>query len=257
VIVGRFAPAPTGPLHFGSLVAAVGSWLFARSAGGRWLVRIEDLDTPRVVRGSAEEILEALRRYGLDGEVVWQSCRTKLYDEALRTLRERSLVYECACSRADIQRAASAPIAMEPRYPGTCRGGLAEGRVVRAVRFRAPEAVIAFDDIARGRVEKNVAKETGDFVVKRADGPYAYQLAVVVDDAAQEGAWRRSVDLDGAADRAAARARCADADVCASGSDRRSGWIEAGQTRWRSAAADARRSARSRHLGGRVANFWN
>ena len=184
---GRFAPSPTGPLHLGSLVAAVGSWLSARRAGGLWLVRMEDLDTPRVVPGSADEILRALERYGLtwDGDVVHQSRRIALYDEALATLRARSLVYDCACSRADLQRAASAPVGREPVYPGTCRLGLPPGRAARAVRFRAPHGVIAFDDMILGRNEEDVFETTGDFVVRRADGVYAYQLAVVVDDAAQ------------------------------------------------------------------------
>jgi glutamyl-Q tRNA(Asp) synthetase len=161
--------------------------LFARAGGGKWLVRIEDLDAPRVVPGSAEEILETLRRYGLrwDADVEWQSRRTHLYDAALERLRERGLVYECGCSRADIQRAASAPLGSEPVYPGTCRNGLPAGRVARAIRFRAPDVVVAFDDVIAGRVEENVARTTGDFVIKRADGPYAYQLAVVVDDAEQ------------------------------------------------------------------------
>ena len=186
-VVGRFAPSPTGPLHFGSLTAAVGSWLFARSAGGRWLVRIEDLDAPRVVPGSEEEILEALQRYGLDwdGEIVRQSRRTSLYDSALARLRDLGLAYDCACSRSDIQRAASAPLGAEPVYPGTCRNGLPRGKTPRAIRFRAPDEVICFDDLIHGRVEENVARQTGDFVIKRADGPYAYQLAVVVDDAEQ------------------------------------------------------------------------
>jgi glutamyl-Q tRNA(Asp) synthetase len=184
---GRFAPSPTGPLHAGSLVAAVASWLFARREGGRWLVRMEDIDTPRVMPGSAEEILEALRRYGLewDGEVVWQSKRTALYEAALAELRAKNLVYDCACSRADLQRAASAPLGREPVYPGTCRNGIAQGKVARAIRFRAPDEVIAFDDLICGRVEENVAEATGDFVVRRADGLFAYQLAVVVDDAEQ------------------------------------------------------------------------
>ena len=187
MITGRFAPSPTGPLHLGSLVAAVGSYLFAKRADGRWLVRIEDIDTPRVVPGSAEEILATLRRYGLqwDGDVVWQSQRTALYEAALDVLRERGLVYDCACSRAELQRAASAPLGREPVYPGTSRNGLPPGRAARAIRFRAPDEVIAFDDLLRGRVEENVARETGDFVVRRADGLFAYQLAVVVDDEEQ------------------------------------------------------------------------
>jgi glutamyl-Q tRNA(Asp) synthetase len=187
MIVGRFAPSPTGPLHLGSLVAAVGSWLFARREGGKWLVRMEDLDTPRVIAGSADEILRALERYGLtwDGDIVYQSQRRALYDEALRILREKGLVYDCGCSRADLQRAASAPLGREPVYPGTCRNGLPPGRSARAIRFRAPDKVIAFDDLVAGHVEENVAADTGDFVIRRADGVYAYQLAVVVDDAAQ------------------------------------------------------------------------
>jgi glutamyl-Q tRNA(Asp) synthetase len=187
MLTGRFAPSPTGPLHLGSLVAAVGSWLFARREGGKWLVRMEDLDAPRVIAGSADEILRALERYGLtwDGDVVYQSQRTALYDDALRSLREKGLVYDCGCSRADLQRAASAPLGREPVYPGTCRNGLPSGRAARAIRFRAPDAVIGFDDLVAGHVEENVAIDTGDFVIRRADGVYAYQLAVVVDDAAQ------------------------------------------------------------------------
>ncbi|HEV7573599.1 MAG TPA: tRNA glutamyl-Q(34) synthetase GluQRS [Thermoanaerobaculia bacterium] len=187
VPTGRFAPSPTGPLHLGSLVAAVGSWLFARREGGRWLVRMEDLDTPRVVPGSADEILRSLELYGLtwDGDVVHQSQRIALYDDALATLRAKNLVYDCGCSRADLARAASAPLGREAVYPGTCRDGLPAGRVARAVRFRTSHEVIGFDDMLRGLVEEDVAAETGDFVVRRADGVYAYQLAVVVDDAVQ------------------------------------------------------------------------
>jgi glutamyl-Q tRNA(Asp) synthetase len=184
-VIGRFAPSPTGPLHLGSLVAAVASWLFARRANGRWLVRIEDIDTPRVVRGSAEEILAALQRYGLewDGEVVWQSRRIARYEEALARLREAKLVYDCACSRADLQRAPSAPLGAEAVYPGYCRTGIAAGKAARAVRFHAPDEVIAFDDLVCGHIEEHVGARTGDFVVRRADGLFAYQLAVVVDDA--------------------------------------------------------------------------
>lgn len=186
-MIGRFAPSPTGSLHPGSLVAAVGSWLFARSTGGRWIVRIEDLDLPRVVPGSADEILRALERYGLewDGAIVRQSDRMPAYVAALEQLRERSLVYECGCSRSEVMRAASAPVGGEAVYPGTCRGGLQEGKQPRAIRFRVPVAIITFDDMIRGPVEENLASECGDFVVRRADGVFAYQLAVVVDDAHQ------------------------------------------------------------------------
>jgi glutamyl-Q tRNA(Asp) synthetase len=186
-VTGRFAPSPTGPLHLGSLVAAVASWLYARRANGRWLVRIEDIDTPRVVRGSAEEILAALQRYGLewDGEVVWQSKRIALYEDALQRLREAKLVYDCACSRADLQRAPSAPLGAEAVYPGYCRTGIADGKTPRAVRFHAPDQVIAFDDLICGPIEEHIGARTGDFVVRRADGLFAYQLAVVVDDAEQ------------------------------------------------------------------------
>ena len=186
-VTGRFAPSPTGPLHLGSLVAAVGSWLYARAANGRWLVRIEDIDIPRVVPGSAEEILAALRRYGLewDGEIVWQSQRTALYERALRELRAKHLVFNCKCSRAELQRIASAPAGREAVYPGICREGLLDEEGARAMRFRAPDEVIAFDDLVAGHYEENVAERSGDFVVRRADGLFAYQLAVVVDDAEQ------------------------------------------------------------------------
>jgi glutamyl-Q tRNA(Asp) synthetase len=174
-------------LHLGSLVTAVGSWLFARADGGRWLVRIEDIDAPRVIAGSADEILAALRRYELewDGAIVWQSQRTEFYERALEELRAKKLVYDCACSRAELQRAASAPLGSEPVYPGTCRDGIAEGKVARAIRFRVPNEVIAFDDRIAGRIEEHVAEQSGDFVVRRADGLFAYQLAVVVDDGQQ------------------------------------------------------------------------
>ena len=171
-------------MHFGSLVAAVGSWLFAKRSNGRWLLRVEDIDTARVVPGSADEIIEALRRYGLesDDEIVYQSHRAALYEDAIQRLRAKGRIYECGCSRADLQRAASAQSDEEPEYPGTCRGGLTSDRVARSLRFRAPSEPVKFDDLIRGSYEQTTG---GDFIVKRADGPYAYQLAVVVDDAAQ------------------------------------------------------------------------
>src|SRR5450755_970206 len=142
VVTGRFAPSPTGPLHLGSLVAALGSWLFARAAGGRWMVRMEDLDTPRVVPGAADDILRTLERFGLtwDGEAVFQSTRLAHYDAALEILLKGRMVYACACSRADLARAASAPDRADSLppgvYPGTCREGLPPGRTARAYRFR-------------------------------------------------------------------------------------------------------------------------
>jgi glutamyl-Q tRNA(Asp) synthetase len=171
----------------------VGSWLFARSGGGRWLVRLEDLDAQRVVPGAAEEILEALRRYGLrwTGAPVFQSQRTNLYEAAFVRLRAAGDLYDCACSRAELRRLASAPAAEDPAensqavYPGTCRGGIAAGKPARASRFRVPPGVIRFEDRLHGELQQDVARQVGDFVVRRADGPFAYQLAVVVDDGEQ------------------------------------------------------------------------
>ncbi len=191
VSTGRFAPSPTGPLHLGSLVAAAGSWLFARAAGGRWLVRMEDLDAPRVVPGAADDILRTLERFGLtwDGEVVFQTQRSEAYEEALRILRMKELLFPCACTRSELAHAPSAPDRNDSSeaavYPGTCRAGLPAGRPARALRFRTAGALIPFKDILLGPLFEDVEKTVGDFVVKRADGPYAYQLAVVVDDAAQ------------------------------------------------------------------------
>ncbi len=192
-MAGRFAPSPTGPLHLGSLLAATGSWLFARTAGVPWFVRMEDLDTPRLVRGSTEEILDALEKYGLawDGRVERQSERTKGYERALERLRASGLAYDCGCSRGEVARAASAPLpdaqdeGAAPVYPGTCRGGIRNGRVPRAVRFRVGPGTVGFEDTVLGRIEEETSRAVGDFVLKRADGPFAYQLAVVVDDAEQ------------------------------------------------------------------------
>jgi glutamyl-Q tRNA(Asp) synthetase len=183
---GRFAPSPTGPLHFGSLVAAVGSYLDARAAGGEWLVRIEDVDVPRTVPGVAEGILRSLERCGFawDGEVVWQSRRTGLYRAAFERLRLADRVFACACTRREIADSRLAPDGA-PRYPGTCREGLVAGREARAWRFRVEPALVCVEDTLQGRLCQDVAAEVGDFVVLRADGLFAYQLAVVVDDAAQ------------------------------------------------------------------------
>jgi glutamyl-Q tRNA(Asp) synthetase len=191
--VGRFAPSPTGPLHFGSLVAAIASWLDARAAGGRWLVRIEDVDTPRTVAGATEEIVSALAALGLehDGEIVHQSARGAIYAEALERLRHAGCVYRCGCSRREIAdsglRGPEGPV-----YPGTCRSDAALFRDAAApalgdcaVRMSVPAGSVRFEDRVQGEVVQDVAREIGDFVLRRRDGLFAYQLAVVVDDALQ------------------------------------------------------------------------
>jgi glutamyl-Q tRNA(Asp) synthetase len=185
-VVGRFAPSPTGPLHFGSLVAAVGSYCLARRVGGKWLLRMEDLDPPRVVPGAADEILVTLEQLGLywDGEIVWQSQRTEAYLEALSKLRDKGLVFECACSRKEILLSAPHPGEEGPIYPGTCRSGLRPGRKPRALRIVVPQEQVCFSDGVFGPLQQVLAEAVGDFVLRRADGLFAYQLAVVVDDAA-------------------------------------------------------------------------
>ena len=182
--IGRFAPSPTGPLHMGSLIAALASWLDARAAGGRWLVRIEDLDPPRAVRGAADEILRTLERLGLgwDGEPVYQSRRDALYREALDRLRPQT--YWCSCTRREVADS-SLGLATDGAhiYPGTCRHrGAPEGR---ALRVRTGVQEIRFQDRLQGAQCQVLERDTGDFVLYRADGLVAYQLAVVVDDAAQ------------------------------------------------------------------------
>ena len=184
---GRFAPSPTGPLHFGSLVAAVGSWLDARAHRGAWLLRMEDLDTPRVVPDAANDILRTLEALGLtwDGPVVYQSQRHDAYQAALDELKQAHHAYPCACSRKEIADSGIAGIEGYV-YPGTCRAGLPAGRAARAWRLDTRgSGVIGFDDAIQGRVEHDVEHAIGDFVLYRADGLYAYQLAVVVDDAEQ------------------------------------------------------------------------
>jgi glutamyl-Q tRNA(Asp) synthetase len=187
--IGRFAPSPTGPLHRGSLVAAMASYLDAKAHGGRWLVRIEDVDEARTVPGAAEAIMDCLQRLGLqwDGEVVWQSGRKTLYEAAFAHLAQHA--YPCACTRREIADSrigvASDGAAI---YPGTCRNGLAPGRTPRAIRLRLPaggHGVISFVDRWMGSVQQDLGTEVGDFVLKRADGFWAYQLAAVVDDADQ------------------------------------------------------------------------
>jgi glutamyl-Q tRNA(Asp) synthetase len=184
--IGRFAPSPTGALHFGSLVAALASWLDARAAGGRWLVRIEDLDTPRVQPAAADEILGTLHGLGLrwDGPVLRQSSRTARYAAALEQLSAHT--YACGCTRKEIADSALGLAADGAQiYPGSCRGGLPAGEAARAVRVKTPERTIAFHDRVQGAQQQSLQDEVGDFVLYRADGLFAYQLAVVVDDAEQ------------------------------------------------------------------------
>jgi glutamyl-Q tRNA(Asp) synthetase len=195
VYKGRFAPSPTGPLHAGSLVAALASWLDARACGGAWLVRIEDVDTPRCVPGADQLILQQLATCGLvsDEPVVWQSQRSDRYQQALNQLVEQGHAYPCGCSRKDIEAALLARGIRRERhhiaaYPGTCRpdrGGL-QGKPARAWRFQISDpAEVTWADRRLGPQTQNVATVVGDFILKRADGLWAYQLAVVVDDAAQ------------------------------------------------------------------------
>lgn len=186
---GRFAPSPTGPLHFGSLVSALASWLDARAHDGAWLVRIEDIDGPRTVPGAADDILATLERFGMqaDEQPVWQSRRIARYEEALEQLKSTGLLYPCGCTRKEIADSLLNAHARNTTlaYPGTCRIGL-NGKPARAWRLRVPDgdaAAITFDDRWQGEQTQNLATEVGDFVLKRADDQWAYQLAVVIDDA--------------------------------------------------------------------------
>jgi len=194
---GRFAPSPTGALHAGSMVAALASWLDARAQGGTWLVRIEDVDTPRCVPGADRRILEQLAACGLlpDEPPVWQSTRSPLYQATLDRLLAQGDAYPCGCSRSDIERALAASGRSKPRhgelvYPGTCRTGL-HGKPARAVRCLTATAEggdvhVDWEDRRLGPQHQNLTQEVGDFVLRRADGLWSYQLAVVVDDADQD-----------------------------------------------------------------------
>ncbi len=193
---GRFAPSPTGPLHAGSLVAALASWLDARAHGGRWLVRIEDVDSPRCVAGADRTILGQLAALGLhpDDPPVWQSQRSAAYASALAALQQAGWAYPCGCTRRQVALALAGSGSTRARfderiYPGTCRNGL-HGRSARAMRLRTvavdgSDQVIAWTDRRHGPQRQNLAQAVGDFILQRADGLWAYQLAVVVDDGAQ------------------------------------------------------------------------
>lgn len=183
---GRFAPTPSGPLHFGSLLAALASFLDARHHGGQWLLRIDDVDCPRVLPGAADRILRDLDRHGLywDGVVRYQSQHLEDYRTALARLAAAGLTYRCTCTRRELRQFASS----DPAgiiYPGFCRNGPRHQRRRAAIRLKVPDAVIGFADLLQGRFEQNLVTDVGDFVLRRSDGLYAYQLAVVVDDAAQ------------------------------------------------------------------------
>ena len=186
---GRFAPSPTGPLHFGSLVSALASFLDARAHRGTWLVRIEDVDGPRTVPGAAEEILDTLGRFGMFSAEppVWQSQREVAYQRAFEQLLAAGFVFPCGCTRREIADSLAHSHARHATlaYPGTCRNGL-HGKAPRAWRMRVPDgdaAVMGFKDRWQGSQTQDLASDVGDFVLKRADGEWAYQLAVVVDDA--------------------------------------------------------------------------
>ena len=178
---GRFAPSPSGPLHYGSLLTAVASYLNIRAHNGTWLVRIDDLDSPREMPGAASKILHALETYGLhwDQEIVYQSNRQHIYNEALEELQEKGLVYPCNCSRKDILERG------ERVYTGHCREGHLTGRKQCAMRIKVPENTLSWQDLIQGPQSTQLFQTNGDFVVRRADGLYAYHLAVVIDDARQ------------------------------------------------------------------------
>jgi glutamyl-Q tRNA(Asp) synthetase len=175
-IIGRFAPSPTGDLHFGSLVSAVGSYLEAKSKGGHWLVRMEDIDPPREVTGSAERIIDDLHRLGMtpDAPVLYQSSRLDAYQQMVSRLLDAGLAYPCACSRKDLPASGI--------YPGTCRNGIPDGKQGRSVRLIVEGSDCEFTDKLQGYITDSPAGPSGDFVIHRADGLFAYQLAVVIDD---------------------------------------------------------------------------
>ena len=175
-VIGRFAPSPSGDLHFGSLVSAVGSYLEAKSVAGTWLLRVEDIDPPREIPGSATRICNDLKRLGMepDGPILYQSSRLAAYQRAMEQLLRDGLAYPCACSRKDLPATGI--------YPGTCRKGIPEGKHPRSIRFYVKTGVYAFTDKLQGRLSESPAELNGDFVIRRADGLFAYQLAVVVDD---------------------------------------------------------------------------
>lgn len=185
--IGRFAPSPTGPLHFGSLVAAVASYCDARKNHGKWLLRMEDLDRPRTVYGAADTILQQLESFGFewDGPVVYQSQRDSFYNEALETLNAKQLIYPCTCTRKEIADSSSIVGIEGVIYPGTCLQQPIKPDAPIAWRIKTNDIKISFIDKIQGNIHQTLNTDIGDFILKRADGLFAYQLAVVVDDALQ------------------------------------------------------------------------
>jgi glutamyl-Q tRNA(Asp) synthetase len=189
--IGRFAPSPTGPLHFGSLVAAVASYCDAKFNQGKWLLRMEDVDKPREMTGAAEDILRTLEAFGFewDGEVILQSQRSEIYENYFLHLKHKELIYACTCSRKEIADSATTAGIEGAIYPKTCRlkPALAANNqnLQAAYRVATLDAEIRFTDLIQGQVTQNLARDIGDFILKRKDGLFAYQLAVVVDDALQ------------------------------------------------------------------------
>ncbi len=186
---GRFAPSPTGPLHFGSLIAAVASYCDAKSHNGKWLVRMEDLDKPRELAGAADDILRTLEAFGFawDGEVMYQSRRAAAYEQALTQLKVQGVIYPCACSRKEIADSAVSRGIEGAIYPKTClKTPALKPNIHAASRAIVLDENITFFDAIQGEITQNLARDIGDFVVKRADGLFAYQLAVIVDDAEQD-----------------------------------------------------------------------
>ena len=183
--IGRFAPSPTGPLHYGTMIAAIASFLQARAHQGQWIVRIEDVDTLRRVKGADTQILKTLEAFAMhwDGEVVYQSQRTRLYEQALSALKNKQLVYPCTCSRKQLLEETGTA---SPIYPGTCKQMTDWSGDDYSIRLKVPDETIAFNDAVYAAQQQNLAHEVGDFVIKRRDGLFAYQLAVVVDDAEQK-----------------------------------------------------------------------
>ncbi len=183
---GRFAPSPTGDLHFGSMVAAVGSYLDAKAIGGEWIVRIEDVDTTRCHEEYSSSILRTLESFGFewDGPIVYQSQRGKIYQDYFNYLRDRKLIYGCACSRKEL---AENPRGIDGAnlYLGKCRNGITEDRAIRSWRIKVGNEILSFTDRIQGIQSQNLERDVGDYVIRRADGLFAYQLAVVVDDIEQ------------------------------------------------------------------------